>query len=1020
MRGAFDRCKQSPGDVSLRPQDFIRELANQLGDAFVRRSGIEDDLPSLVSYLAEDVPDQISYRKLQLALSREERDAPLQQAGAQEIKEYQAGLREGLLKKGAPGSTSEVAELAKHLASKNLGISDLFPKQLAQATEISVSQFRTALSSLKAYKPKDLERLIEELQDTKGPKQPISMKRLKQEVGKAQAKPSVDYAKNKIASFPPKVQGYLQDISKYLEVNQMTLDELHRKLDMDGDGKVDKMEFVTRMKALAVPGLLPQDLGLIFDSIDVNADQSLSVEEFRLFLQGAKLTKDERIKRLDPSIQRQFRDEIRALFDSFDQDGDGRITADEIYRTLQSFGIKKTIEQCNQMIRASGSRQDFLDQHNFEKMMLPLMLEEMLGQEDSVEDMRAMFLEADVDHSGFLSVEQLWHVINKEMGAECQLEDIIELMSEIDVDKDGQLDIDEFLSLLSLGDRVHFQSEQSQNTFLKIKKARRVDPLDFLKCFKNMPSNFAPSFVEEQWVQHRRHLPSSVFKAQVDPCTMLWKDVLPLKSEDMPSGAANKGHKPLFLPIESIIGCSISLQDAQGVPLPQVSDGGFSDGDIVKRAIRIAIDRIPKHGTRREFVHNAVQVPAMWRKEDEDIWSFDSSEKGLSTVLFRSTKQDNLDNCQARLLFELVVYVKSNNNKNNKARVTEMSCGWCELPVEELARGFTHKLTIHGGSPSAEVEIKDADLRTNRTGFKLVAKVFNNKVEKRLQVEVKPLAKLPQEVKSHLELMPSTCLVHRSMLYFASGFMNYKAERLLRETAAGAFRKPPGDVVLSAFPTIFDSPDIFEELVLIWGEDIQPMIDKGKKLDIEFIMTKTKEVVSRLYPILYCEEFVGLEHASTRSEAGNPDLLTRRKKLIQSSLRFGVVHPVKQKVAEAPCELTTFRPFSVRELEYDVWDKNRQKKDRFLNHFGGMGLLGNGNGRPEASAPPTAGYAGRGGSPPRGDFNSNQRSQPNYDDRYSSQQPAAGRQADSGQWAGSSHMPTDPGKRVRFGDEPRY
>ena len=36
----------------------------------------------------------------------------------------------------------------------------------------------------------------------------------------------------------------------------------------------------------------------------------------------------------DPEMYNQMKDEIRELFDSFDADGDGKVTAEEIYRTL--------------------------------------------------------------------------------------------------------------------------------------------------------------------------------------------------------------------------------------------------------------------------------------------------------------------------------------------------------------------------------------------------------------------------------------------------------------------------------------------------------------------------------------------------------------------------------------------------------------------------------------------------------------------------------------------------------------
>ena len=111
-----------------------------------------------------------------------------------------------------------------------------------------------------------------------------------------------------------------------------------------------------------------------------------------------------------------MQDEVAALFDSFDEDGDGGITADEIHRTLLSFGMRRTREQCRDMIREVSQR-DAIGREEFGRMMMPLMQEELLSQEDRVEDLRARFLEADVDRSGFLSVDELYNLLHK-MGAE--------------------------------------------------------------------------------------------------------------------------------------------------------------------------------------------------------------------------------------------------------------------------------------------------------------------------------------------------------------------------------------------------------------------------------------------------------------------------------------------------------------------------------------------------------------------------------------------------------------------------
>jgi len=81
-----------------------------------------------------------------------------------------------------------------------------------------------------------------------------------------------------------------------------------------------------------------------------------------------------------------------------------------------------------------------------------------------------------------------------------------------------------------------------------------MNPLDFLKCFKNMPTNFVPSFIDEKWSKERLNLPSSVFRAQVDPKTMLWKDVREVTTEDLPPDS-RRGYKPYLRPIESKVAC---------------------------------------------------------------------------------------------------------------------------------------------------------------------------------------------------------------------------------------------------------------------------------------------------------------------------------------------------------------------------------------------------------------------------------------------------------------------------------
>ena len=55
----------------------MSELSKQLGPAFIQKIGLEYELPRLVSYLSDEQPNQVSHRKLQLALSLSDSDPHL-------------------------------------------------------------------------------------------------------------------------------------------------------------------------------------------------------------------------------------------------------------------------------------------------------------------------------------------------------------------------------------------------------------------------------------------------------------------------------------------------------------------------------------------------------------------------------------------------------------------------------------------------------------------------------------------------------------------------------------------------------------------------------------------------------------------------------------------------------------------------------------------------------------------------------------------------------------------------------
>ncbi len=272
-------------------------------------------------------------------------------------------------------------------------------------------------------------------------------------------------------------------------------------MDANRDGKIDKDEFVMGMpQILTIPAVDIRDYAIIFNALDINNDGSLSLNEFAMFIEGAKLDKLQRLKDLDPALVQDMQREVLSLFQQFDQNGDGFVTVEEIQRAMLTLGQTVSREHAEMMVRQADTNNDGkLDQREFCELMLTKMKEELLSQEDSVEDLRAFFMDADVDHSGILTVDEIYGVLMA-MGAELSIDELVELMNEIDVDRNGTLDIDEFIALMTVtGDEVQFKSENARRTLQVLKKSRKLNPLDFFKCFKALPSTFVPSFLNERW-----------------------------------------------------------------------------------------------------------------------------------------------------------------------------------------------------------------------------------------------------------------------------------------------------------------------------------------------------------------------------------------------------------------------------------------------------------------------------------------------------------------------------------------
>ena len=110
----------------------------------------------LVYYLTQETPGEVSFKKLELAFLQTDRDQPLTQEGADEIRKYESLIKDQA-RKGIP---LEIMDLCHHINTNKLTMQTVF--KTATRGGIPVKDFEQALRDV-GYKAQDPLKLIEML-----------------------------------------------------------------------------------------------------------------------------------------------------------------------------------------------------------------------------------------------------------------------------------------------------------------------------------------------------------------------------------------------------------------------------------------------------------------------------------------------------------------------------------------------------------------------------------------------------------------------------------------------------------------------------------------------------------------------------------------------------------------------------------------------------------------------------------------------------------------------------------------
>ncbi|XP_063724984.1 calmodulin-like [Symsagittifera roscoffensis] len=135
--------------------------------------------------------------------------------------------------------------------------------------------------------------------------------------------------------------------------------------------------------------------------------------------------------------------ELREVFEHFDQNKDGQLTACELKAVMEkAIGEDITLEYAEHLIQQASNGNQFCDFEHFLAFMKKKMHPEITDQ-----DLEDAFKEFDHDGDRVITRDEL-KVAMKNLGEVLSDEDIDSIMKEADHDGNGTIDFDEFKKIV--------------------------------------------------------------------------------------------------------------------------------------------------------------------------------------------------------------------------------------------------------------------------------------------------------------------------------------------------------------------------------------------------------------------------------------------------------------------------------------------------------------------------------------------------------------------------------------------
>lgn len=148
-----------------------------------------------------------------------------------------------------------------------------------------------------------------------------------------------------------------------------------------------------------------------------------------------------------PSLYLENIDEVKKVFNRFDANGDGKISATELADVLQALGSSTTEEELKRMMEEIDTDRDgYISLDEFADFCRGGINDQDV--DGGAKELKDAFEMYDHDKNGLISASELHLVLNR-LGEKCSVHDCSRMIGSVDCDGDGNVSFDEFKKMMS-------------------------------------------------------------------------------------------------------------------------------------------------------------------------------------------------------------------------------------------------------------------------------------------------------------------------------------------------------------------------------------------------------------------------------------------------------------------------------------------------------------------------------------------------------------------------------------------